>query len=302
MIKNRISKNVKRLKGFLKQHKIQCFRAYDRDIPEYPYIVDYYPKCIVVYERGKRSVDPEIQKNHFQELKTALLEIFPAHEIVFKVRKVQSGKNQYEREAKKAEFFEIQENQAKFLVNVHDYLDTGIFHDHRWVRQMIYKRNATSFLNLFCYTGTASVFAALSGAKCTSVDLSHTYLDWSERNFELNGLNIEDHEFFSVDSLDFLNRDKQTYDLILLDPPSFSNSKKMKYVFDVQENHIEFIDLAMKRLSPTGMLIFSNNLRSFKMSDEVKSTYNVSDMSEKSIPMDFNDKKIHQCFFIKHKN
>ena len=181
---------------------------------------------------------------------------------------------------------------------------TGLFLDHRPMRQVIFKSvHDKDFLNLFCYTGAVSVFAALGGARSTtSVDMSQTYLSWAQENFRLNQIPLADHEFVNMNALEYLHKmqDQQRFDVIFLDPPTFSNSKKMEEVFEVEKDQDFLVEKAMSMLRPEGILYFSNNKRKFKLSENILQKYQIKDMTRESIPQDFHDQKIHHCFEIKH--
>lgn len=301
MIKNRIEKNFKRLKSWSLQSKIEAYRLYDRDIPEYPYIVDRYGDFFVIYDRSE-EIDKE--KNHFPEIMQALKDLFnPADDkIVLKKREKQKGESQYDKLNKTDHSMVIRESQAQFKVNLHDYLDTGLFLDHRPMRQKIYKSaKGKSFLNLFCYTGSVSVFAALAGAKTTSVDMSATYIDWAKENFTLNNIPLDEHQFIQTNALAYLEeapRQPQRFDMIFLDPPTFSNSKRMEDVFEVEKDQNFLVFNCLDILNPGGVLYFSNNKRKFKLSPEIEERAIVKDITAQSIPMDFHDQKIHRCFEI----
>ncbi|MEN0060066.1 MAG: class I SAM-dependent methyltransferase [Bdellovibrio sp.] len=302
MIRNRLEKNLKKLKGWADRNKIEAFRLYDRDIPEYPYIVDVYGDHYLIYDKTDPVKDKD--KNHLPDVITALKDLFGCHEdkIVLKKRERQEGLKQYEKMDSKEDTFVVRESQAVLKVNLHDYLDTGLFLDHRPVRQSIHKKAAgKTFLNLFCYTGSVSVFAALGGAHTTSVDMSQTYLRWAQENFSLNGLDPLKHDFIQADVLDWLEHQKPgpLYDIIFLDPPTFSNSKRMQGNFEVERDQEFLVETCMSLLKLEGTLYFSNNKRKFKLSENILSRYDVKDISEASIPQDFHDKKIHSCFEIR---
>lgn len=304
MIKNRLEKNYKKLKAWSERHQIEAFRLYDRDIPEYPYIVDVYKDKYVVYDKSDFVKDKD--KNHFPHVLQALQELFKCSEsdVVIKKRERQEGLKQYEKMDMRNETFLVRESQALLKVNLYDYLDTGLFLDHRPMRQKVFKTAQNKkFLNLFCYTGSVSVFAALAGAQTTSVDMSQTYLRWAQENFENNGIDLTPHNFINSDVLDWLrlNKNQKAFDIIFLDPPTFSNSKKMEDSFEVERDQDFLVDACMSMLLPSGTLYFSNNKRKFKLSDKIMSTYTVKDITEESIPQDFHDKKIHNCFEIKNK-
>ncbi|WP_413943549.1 class I SAM-dependent methyltransferase [Bdellovibrio sp. HCB-162] len=304
MIKNRLEKNFKKLKSWSERHQIEAFRLYDRDIPEYPFIVDVYKDHYVVYDKSDFIKDKD--KNHLPHVIEALKALFKTSEdcIVIKKRERQEGLKQYEKLDSKEQTFSVRESQALLKVNLYDYLDTGLFLDHRPMRQKVFKTaKDKTFLNLFCYTGSVSVFAALAGARTTSVDMSQTYLRWAQDNFELNKIDLGDHSFINADVLEWLraNRDHAAFDMIFLDPPTFSNSKKMEDSFEVERDQDFLVDACMSMLKPNGVLYFSNNKRKFKLSENILAKYTVKDLTEESIPQDFHDKKIHCCFEIKNK-
>jgi 23S rRNA (guanine2445-N2)-methyltransferase / 23S rRNA (guanine2069-N7)-methyltransferase len=225
----------------------------------------------------------------------------PPNQIFLKVRQKQRGAFQYEKLASEKRFHQVSEYGCRFLVNLTDYLDTGLFLDHRLIRQKIKEMaRGKRFLNLFSYTGAASVYAAKGGAKSTtSVDISKVYLDWAKRNMALNGFFSQKHRFVEADCLEWVKSEKNAYDLILLDPPTFSNSKKMKKTFDVQRDHVSLIHEVMRLLAPNGLLIFSTNSRKFKLDQKALSDVHVEDWTSKTIPPDFQRRaNIHHCWKI----
>jgi 23S rRNA (guanine2445-N2)-methyltransferase / 23S rRNA (guanine2069-N7)-methyltransferase len=224
--------------------------------------------------------------------------------VVLKRRERQRGQRQYQRRSQRAEFLAVSEGSARLLVNLHDYLDTGLFLDHRPLRRRLGEEAAgRDFLNLFCYTGSATVHAALGGARSTtSVDLSSTYLDWLRRNLALNGLAEFRHRTERADVGSWLRAGDALYDLILLDPPSFSNSKKTTTTFDVQRDHLELLELCMRRLRPGGVLYFSNNRRRFRLDPEVSARYHCEDISAQTLDPDFaRNPQIHCCYRLCHR-
>lgn len=305
MFANRLQKNQKRMAKWLKREDIQCYRLYDADIPEYAVAVDRYGDYLHVAEYvAPASVSEDTARARLRDVLEALpvaTGIAPER-IVLKERRRQQGKAQYQKVDQRKEQLEVREGQAKLLVNLHDYLDTGLFLDHRPVRLDIAQRaKGKTFLNLYCYTGTASVHAALGGARyTTSVDLSNTYLSWARQNLSLNGLSESRHRTDRADCQQWLRDCDKQFDLILLDPPSFSNSKKTEGVLDVQRDHAELIELAMGCLSPGGTLIFSNNRRGFKLDAELFERYSVKDRTRWSLDEDFSrrSRPIHQCWYI----
>jgi 23S rRNA (guanine2445-N2)-methyltransferase / 23S rRNA (guanine2069-N7)-methyltransferase len=222
-----------------------------------------------------------------------------------RVRKPQKGAEQYAKRENLGERFSVEEAGLKFWVNFRDYLDTGLFLDHRLVRAMLREwAGGADFLNLFCYTGSATVYAAAGGARSTvSVDLSNTYLDWARDNLLLNGFTSEGHELHRADCLSWLEQQEAAgprFDLIFLDPPTFSNSKRMEGVLDVQRDHVGMIRRTMKLLRPTGRLVFSTNFTRFKLDAAALADLSVEDITAESIPKDFaRHTRIHRCFALK---
>jgi len=305
---NRLKKNKQGLKNWLKQNQVHAYRVYDADIPEYNVAVDIYGDSAVIFEyAAPKEIDEKTSEKRLQDvisLTAQQLDIAPEN-IAVKVRKKQKGEEQYTPMAKQNRTMVVEEFGAKFKVNLFDYLDTGLFLDHRLARRYI-QENAKDkrFLNLFAYTGTASVHAALGGAKAiTTVDLSKTYLKWGQDNFALNDISNTRYRFEQADCLKWLEHAQGQYDLIFLDPPTFSNSKRMKDAFDVQNDHIKLLTWVKKILSPSGTLIFSNNKRGFVM-DEVGLMglgLKAENISEKTLSPDFKrNKKIHNSWLIKH--
>lgn len=306
IIHNRLKKNFKKLKGWLKQESIEAYRLYEKDIPEYPYIVDIYKNYAVIYEKGKKLEDEEMgmRQKHLNQVFSAISSAIGIEDdhIILKKREVQKGKSQYEKNDDEDERIVVRERSSSFYVNLYDYLDTGLFLDHRPLRKKINaEAKGKEVLNLFSYTGSISVAAALGGATVTTVDMSKTYINWAYDNFRLNGIQFSAHHFIAKNTFDFLKEDQKQYDIIVLDPPSFSNSKRMDGTFDIQRDHAGLIDLSMLRLKESGKLYFSNNFRKFKLDDKIKEQYSVKDISQSSIPRDFRDQKIHQCFEITKK-
>lgn len=303
-IKNRVEKNYKHRSKWAKRENIEAYRIYDRDIPEFPYIVDLYKDQIVIYEKTDEEIDAD-KLDHYDYLVEAVCQIFnkDPEDIILKSRYRKREKEQYEKLENKNEYLEVSEHQGKFLVNLHDYLDTGLFLDHRPLRQIIYKEaKDKKVLNLFSYTGSISVFAALGGAKSvTSVDLSSTYQEWAKKNFNLNNLSLREHNFIIESALEYLPKAQNKFDLIILDPPTFSNSKRMDQDFDVERDQVELINQCMRILNPDGILYFSNNKRKFKLDESLKDNYLISNITGRTIPIDFHDQKIHHAFTIKHK-
>ncbi|MFN8945849.1 MAG: class I SAM-dependent methyltransferase [Pseudobdellovibrionaceae bacterium] len=315
MIKNRILKNLQRLKSWVSQNQIQAYRIYDWDIPEYPFQIDLYGSTCLIHD--KSFSDSERDQKHLQETYLALQQIFdiPETSIIFKKRFQQREKDksqQYEKLNQTNQKIPVQEGALKFYVNLNDYIDTGLFLDHRPLRKMILQRTigngALRFLNLFAYTCSLSVAAAKAGMHTVSVDLSEKYLNWGQDNFQLNELDPKKHSFLALNALEFLKYGYQNtaveseFDLIFLDPPTFSNSKKMSEDFEVERDQIQLIENTMRFLKSDGLLIFSNNKRTFKLEKVITEKFKVKDISMETIPMDFQKKKIHQCYEIRHQN
>ncbi|XKH61011.1 bifunctional 23S rRNA (guanine(2069)-N(7))-methyltransferase RlmK/23S rRNA (guanine(2445)-N(2))-methyltransferase RlmL [Halomonas sediminis] len=307
MFANRLRKNQKRLKKWLKQSGETCYRLYDADMPEYALAIDCYLDRVHVQEYAPpRSINPaQAQKRLYDAL-----EVLPealgvdAGKIYVKQRERQTGKAQYQKRGASGERFEVREGDARLWVNLRDYLDTGLFLDHRPVRRMLKEMaDGKRFLNLFCYTATATVQAALGGASdSVSVDMSNTYLDWARDNFALNDLDPAQHRLVREDCFHWLETASTQFDLIFLDPPTFSNSKKMQETLDIQRDHPRLLDLAMARLAPGGTLVFSNNQRRFKLHGAVAERYQVEDISAKSFDPDFQRRtNLHHVFLLRHR-
>lgn len=303
MFANRIRKNKRRLKSWLKREGINCYRLYDADMPEYAVAVDIYGDYVQVAEyRAPDSIPADTAAARLDEVRAALpvvLETSPER-IVFKRRQRQRGLQQYEKQADRGEFISVTEGPAKLLVNLHDYLDTGLFLDHRALRRRIAQQAAgKDFLNLFCYTGAATVQAALGGARSTvSVDLSNTYLGWLRKNLAHNGLGEASNLIYRQDCLQWLSdQPAACYDLVLLDPPSFSNSKAVAGSFDVQRDHLDLVRAAMRLLRRDGTLYFSCNRRGFKLDPALRSEFQSEDITADTFDRDFiRSPKIHSCW------
>ncbi len=306
MVANRLRKNRKALKSWLKQANTDCYRLYDADMPEYAAAVDWYAGAIHLQEyAAPKTVNANAAKIRFNEIVAAVCDVFEVEpeDIAMKRRERNKGDKQYERfDLTRTPDQVVREGKAKLWVNLHQYLDTGLFLDHRPLRLRIAQETTGKrFLNLFSYTATASVHAALSGAeKTVSVDMSKTYLAWAQRNFDLNHIGESRHHLIHSDCFKYLEQCREGFDVIMLDPPSFSNSKKMEGVLDVQRDHVALIKRCMDILLPSGTLYFSNNLRTFKLDRESLERYDIEDISAQTIDQDFaRNTKIHQCFKIK---
>ncbi len=305
MFANRVQKNLRRLKSWLAAEKPACYRIYDADIPEYALAVDRYGDRVHVAEyAAPASIDPAIARARLDDVRAALAEVLriPLAHIVLKTRTRQRGSGQYQRLARDNHFIEVREGPARLLVNLRDFLDTGLFLDHRPVRRMIATMaRDTRFLNLFCYTASATVFAALGGAReSTSIDMSATYLEWAARNLALNGIDREAHHLERADCLRWMENQQRRWDLIFLDPPSFSNSKRMEDTLDVQRDHVMLIRAALVLLERGGSLLFSTNRRGFRLDTVALGDLAISDLSEQSRDPDFNRKPLpHRLYLIR---
>ncbi len=303
---NRLTKNFRHWSKWAKRRSIGCYRLYDRDVPEFPVALDLYEQRahLQEFDTGWQTEEAEYA-NWVESLRRAASEVLelPLSAIAFKQRRRQRGLAQYEKTGAQGEDFIVREGGHRFIVNLEEYLDTGLFLDHRNTRRMVQERaTGKRFLNLFAYTGSFTVYAAAGGAvRSTTVDLSNTYQDWSKRNFELNGMDLERHELVRADVFAFLAdavKRGERYDLIVMDPPSFSNSKKMTGVLDVQRDHAPLINQCLKLLTASGELFFSTNLRSFQLDEAVLATRSVKEISGQTVPEDFRNRKIHRCWLI----
>lgn len=302
---NRIRKNLDSLRKWKQKEGVTCYRLYDADIPEFAFTIDVYEQWVHLQE-GERpfTVDPlkaESRLHHALESLQEILQV-PAHQIFVKQRFHQRGNQQYGRLGSQGAFQQVQEGGLKFLVNLTDYFDAGLFLDHRPIRSLIRQEaQGKHVLNLFAYTGSASVYAAAGGAATTTtVDLSATYIDWARKNLELNGFFGIRHRLIEEDVLTWLEQERSKYDLVFLDPPTFSNSKAMRQTFDVQRDHVALIRQVLALLNPNGVLYFSNNFRRFKLDYGALADLAIQDVTRKSIPLDFaRDAKAHQAYVIR---
>lgn len=302
---NRLRKNFKRIYKWSQKNKVSCFRIYDRDLPEYNVAIDMYEKWILVQEfLPPLTVEEEVARRRFSIILQNIRDLFGVKRdrVFIKQRRRQRGKKQYEKRDTTNRYYEVHEGNCFFLVNFTNYLDSGIFLDHRPIRKKIAQLAAGKrFLNLFGYTGTATVHAALGGATLTStVDLSGGYLNWARCNLALNGVSLQHNEIIQKDCLTWVRETQNRYDLIFIDPPTFSNTKKKKLIFDIQKDHFELIVLAMRLLDNDGLLIFSSNFRNFRLDKKIEERFVVSNISKETIPFDFQrNKNVHKCWEIR---
>lgn len=306
---NRLRKNEQKLVKWAKQEGIECYRLYDADLPEFNVAIDRYKDKIVVQEYAPpKTIDLQKAKQRLFDIINATMAVLglTANQLILKTRERQKGKKQYQSLAQKQDYFLVKEYQAQFWVNLTDYLDTGLFLDHRIARKMIGEQcKNKDFLNLFAYTGSASVYAGLGGAKTTTtVDMSRTYLEWADRNLKQNGLSGKNHRLIQADCLYYLRESDDQFDVIFIDPPTFSNSKRMSDTFDVQRDHLELMRDLKRLLRPNGVIMFSNNKRGFKLDYDGLSQLGLQakDISEQTISLDFKrNKQIHCCFLVTHR-
>lgn len=308
---NRLQKNLAQLRKKAIRQGVTNLRLYDADLPNFKVAIDLYGNYLHVQEYAPpKKIPVETAKKRFNLALQGIREVLAVNreQVFIKTRAKQSGKEQYSKQArKKGKQYIVQENGAYFYVNFTDYLDTGLFIDHRNMREMIKNSSKNKrVLNLFAYTCTASVHSALAGAsQVTSVDLSANYLDWGKQNFALNGLDLTEdkYQFIASDIFTWIKENTEQYDVIFIDPPTFSNSKKFYGTFDVQRDHSALINRALNRLASGGVLYFSNNFTKFIMDENLKKRYDIKDVTQKTIGFDFNIKKpIHRSFEIRHKS
>lgn len=300
-ILNRLMKNYERIFPWAQRNHVEAFRIYDRDIPEYPFILDLYKDIGIIYDKSNPLIARD--KLHFEDFQEAVQKLWQNWQHCFiKQRRRKEGQEQYERIDEKEFKIVVQEGKAQFHVNLSDYLDTGLFLDHRTLRYKVFKTSkGKQVLNLFCYTGAFSVHAALGGAKTTSIDMSKTYIEWAQQNFKLNKIPVEQHIFHAANVMDILPTLTDRYDTIILDPPTFSNSKKMVDSFEVERDQVGLVDSCMKLLKENGVLYFSCNKRTFRIDTKITEKYDVKNITKDTIPIDFHDQKIHHCFEISHR-
>jgi len=307
MFSNRLRRMSRHWKKWARRQSITCFRVYDRDIPDVPLAIDLYADRLHIAEFERPHTRTESQHDEWLQtiVETArtVLDV-PYDRVYFKQHRRQRGAWQYPRQADRDEWFEVTEAGHRFVVNLADYLDTGLFLDHRITRSMVQADATTKrFLNLFGYTGSFTVYAAAGGAlSTTTVDLSQNYLDWARRNMTLNGFTGPEHQFVCDDVLNFL-REGNThalppYDLAVVDPPTFSNSKGLDYDFEVQRDHVQLLELVLAVLTPGGKLYFSTNRRKFRFEQDRIYGAAIREITGQTIPLDFQRKRPHCCWLL----
>ena len=309
MFANRIRKNLKRLTKWAQSEGVSCFRLYDADMPEFAAAIDFFEwKWVHVQEYAPpHTIDPERARRRLEVIVETLPEVLNIEkkDVFVKKRERQRYGSQYDEIASEGVFHEVHEGGLSFLVNFADHLDTGLFLDHRIARDLIRKNSENKrFLNLFAYTGSATIYAADGGAiSTTSVDLSNTYTEWARENMILNGFAGTNHSFIKAEVRDWLRREHDDYDLIFIDPPTFSRSKGASQAFQVQDDHVELITLSINRLAKGGELYFSTNYKKFKLDEEKLTFAAIEDITDKSISEDFRrNKHIHQIWRITGNN
>ncbi|MDV5355985.1 bifunctional 23S rRNA (guanine(2069)-N(7))-methyltransferase RlmK/23S rRNA (guanine(2445)-N(2))-methyltransferase RlmL [Enterobacter asburiae] len=303
---NRLRKNVKKLEKWARQEGIECYRLYDADLPDYNVAVDRYADWVVVQEyAAPKTIDAQKARQRLFDIIAATIHVLgiAPNKLVLKTRERQKGNNQYQKMNEKGDFIEVSEYNARLWVNLTDYLDTGLFLDHRIARRMLGQMSkGKDFLNLFAYTGSASVHAGLGGARSTTtVDMSRTYLEWAERNLRLNGLSGRAHRLIQADCLGWLQETDEQFDLIFIDPPTFSNSKRMEESFDVQRDHMRLMADLKRLMRKGGTIMFSNNKRGFRMDLDglAKLGLKAQEITQKTQSQDFaRNRQIHNCWLI----
>lgn len=306
MFENRLAKVLKHLRKTAKRQGITCFRLYDRDLPEFPLIIELYEDKVYVAEyQSQHNLDDDAYEQWLQNSLDVIAKVLEVsrEDLYLRTRqRKQDRQSQYEKLDFSKEELIVQEDGLKFKVNLSDYLDSGLFLDHRITRHMVREdAKDKKVLNLFCYTGSFSVYAAAGGAATvTSIDLSKTYLQWAEDNLRLNGLfDPAKHHYIHADVLQHLDELKlHTYDLVILDPPTFSNSKRMKDFLDIQRDHVELINKVLLATRKDGVIYFSNNLRRFVLDEANIQASSIKNITAQTVPFDFQGKLQRHCFRI----
>jgi 23S rRNA (cytosine1962-C5)-methyltransferase len=306
MFENRLQKVFKHKSKQARRLNITCWRVYDHDLPEFPFCIELYEDKIYLAEYVRRHGMSD--EEHDEWLDACLLVIekildIPVERIYVRQRKKMHHRSQqYERLNDAKEFFTVEENKLKFLVNLTDYLDTGLFLDHRITRQLVREQCAGKrVLNLFCYTGSFSVYAADGKAmSVTSVDLSKTYLAWAEDNFAINRFKDPSKYFFIHDDVkQYLKTlPANSFDLVIIDPPTFSNSKRMKDFLDIQRDHVELLNDVLHATTENGVIYFSTNLSTFILNNDEIKAKEIKDITKATTPFDFEGKLKRWCFKI----
>ena len=306
MFYNRLTKVYRHRSKQAKRQQISCYRVYDRDLPEFPLIIDLYGnKAYVAEYNAQHHLDETAYAQWLQQSVEVIRQVFsldPAAVFLKQRKRKADRQDQYTKTGDEMVFYTVTEGGLQFRVNLSDYLDTGLFLDHRVTRAMVQRESpAKRVLNLFCYTASFSVYAAAGGAAAVvSVDLSKTYLQWAEENFRVNGLPVGDKfRFVQADVLQYLvTIPPQSFDLVILDPPTFSNSKRMQDFLDIQQDHVRLIGQCLDILVPGGILYFSTNYTRFELAREQLAATSIADISAATTPFDFTGKLRRSCFKI----
>jgi len=305
MLENRLSKVFKHLRKTARRQNITCYRVYDDDINEFPFSIELYENHAYVAEYSRpHGMDEETHETWLDsslEVISKVLEIEPGKIWVKQRQRKASRQEQYEKLSFESHIMTAHEAGLSFKVNLSDYLDTGLFLDHRITRGMVKAESeGKKVLNLFCYTGSFSVYAAAGGAsQVISVDLSKTYLAWAEENMQLNGIDTTKHQFVHADVLQYLDTlPENEFDLVILDPPTFSNSKRMKEFLDIQRDHVDILNKVLHATKPGGIIYFSNNYRRFVLDTEQVKATSIKDITGQTMPFDFQQKMIRKCYKI----
>jgi 23S rRNA (cytosine1962-C5)-methyltransferase len=306
MFQNRLSKVYKHRGKQARRMEIGCYRLYDKDLPEFPVSIDVYETRVCVSEyKAKHNLSEEEHLDWLEGTVRVIGEVLQVEdEMIYtkERRRKNSRQAQYQKTAEEKVFFEVKENGLKFLVNLSDYLDTGLFLDHRATRRMVMEEaSGKKVLNLFAYTGSFSVYAAAGGAsEVVTVDLSNTYIDWARKNFEANSfIDLEKYKFEVADVKQYLQTlPATTFDLVVMDPPTFSNSKKMKDFLDIQQDHVELLNQTLRAMKPGGVLYFSNNARKFEFHESDVQASEIKDITKVTTPFDFEGKLQRWCWRI----
>jgi 23S rRNA (cytosine1962-C5)-methyltransferase len=305
MFRNRLLKTWRHVSKLAKRQGVTCYRVYDHDLPEFPFCIELYEDKVYLAEYQRRhGMSEEDHSAWLESCVPVISEVMavPDEAIYFRERRRKAGRlDQYEKLASEQEFFVVREAGLSFRVNLTDYLDTGLFLDHRITRGMV-RQEAVGrrVLNLFCYTGSFSVYAAAGGAvSVDSVDLSKTYLGWAEANMELNGFAGPGSRFIHADVKQWLDEEPSAqYDLVIMDPPTFSNSKRMKDFLDIQRDYAELINKTLRAMAVGGVLYFSTNYRRFQLDAEKIKAASVKDITNATTPFDFQGKLFRWCYRI----
>jgi 23S rRNA (cytosine1962-C5)-methyltransferase len=312
MFRNRLAKVFRHISRQAKRLHVSCYRVYDHDLPEFPFCIEVYEDKLYVAEYKRHHGFTDEQHDEWIKKSIEVVsEVFQVHaeNIFLKYRKVKAGRtDQYKKTAEERNEFIVHENNLKFIINLSDYLDTGLFLDHRTTREMVKSGSANKkVLNLFCYTGSFSVYAAAGAAsEVVSVDLSKTYLKWAERNMQLNGFNddsnsqaADKYKYVQADVMEYLKKlDENYFDIVILDPPTFSNSQRMDEFIDIQRDHAALINNCLTCLKKNGILYFSTNFRKFLLEKEKINATSIKDITKATTPFDFEGKLFRYCFRI----